>query len=251
MPLMQTCSFATTCWEKDWEYILCTPQYLSLCLIQRHCFPFAERLLVINNVRDLPKVKSVADSLIAQGILTRYVVADEIAAEMLLFYGLCKEDFAVKEEGRKFNLHPDWLYYNALGPLAAIYENKSDYLLYVTGDVWLQKPVRWIERALRAMEKKPQVKVANLLWNNATQEAKKESYRKSWNFFFSRQGFSDQMFLVEGKIFRQPIYGEVRSDLAHFPRGDTFERRIFSYMKNRDWERITFRRGSYTHENII
>jgi hypothetical protein len=89
-----------------------------------------------------------------------------------------------------------------------------------------------------------------LLWNDALKEAKKESYRKSWNFFFSREGFSDQMFLVASKTVRQPIYKELRTDLRHFPRGDTFERRFFSYMKNRDWERITFRRGSYTHENI-
>lgn len=248
---MQTCSFATTCWENDWEHILCKPDYLSLCQIQRHCYPFAERLLIINNVLDLEKVKAKAESLISEGILTRYIVADEIAAEMLLFFGLCRSDFDVKEEGKKFNLHPDWLYYNALGPLAAIYENQSDYLLYVTGDVWLKKPVRWIERAMKIMEKKPQVKVANLLWNGATKEAKKEAYKKSWNFFFSKLGFSDQMFLVARDVARSQMYTELRSDLSHFPRGETFERRFFSYMKNRDWERITFRRGSYTHENIV
>jgi hypothetical protein len=248
---MKSCSFATTCWENDWEHILCTPEYLSLFQIERNCYPFAERILIINNVSDLENVKKRAETLISEGVLTRYVVAQEIAQEMLLFFGLSKEDFALKEEGQKFNLHPDWLYYNALGPLAAIYENKSDYLLYMTGDVWLKQPVCWIEKAIKIMEKKPLVKVANLLWNGAKNEAKKEAYKKSWNFFFSKDGFSDQMFLVAKDVARSQMYGELRGDLAHFPRGETFERRFFSYMKNRDWERITFRRGSYTHENII
>jgi hypothetical protein len=248
---MTTCSFATTCWEKDWKHILCTPDYLSICQIQRHCFPFAERLLVINNVANLGAVKKVAEDLVAQNILTRIVIAEEIASEMLSFFQLSPQDFALTEEGRQYNLPPTWLYYNALGPLTALYACKSDYLLYVTGDVWLKKPVHWIPKAIRVMEKKERVKVANLLWNENTKEAKKESYRRSWNFFFSKEGFSDQMFLVKKEEFCQPIYGELRSDLAHFPRGNTFERRCFSYMKNRGWERITFRRGSYIHENIV
>ncbi|MBU6447214.1 MAG: hypothetical protein KGQ49_07435, partial [Verrucomicrobia bacterium] len=55
--------------------------------------------------------------------------------------------------------------------------------------------------------------------------------------------------LVKTADFQAPIYGEIRADGAHYPRGDVLEKRIFSYMKNRGWARITYRRGSYTHED--
>src|SRR5690606_32625988 len=115
----------------------------------------------------------------------------------------------------------------------------GEYLLYVTGDVSLKKPLNWIRKAIRFMEKRPDVKVANLTWNDNYAEAKRESCRSTWNFYVANEGFSDQMFLVKTADFKQPIYGEIRSDGAHYPRGDVFEKRIFSYMKNRGWERIT------------
>ena len=68
--------------------------------------------------------------------------------------------------------------------------------------------------------------------------------------FVSKNGFSDQQFLVNIKDFKKQIYNEIRTDSYHFPRGDVFERRVFSFMKNNGWERIIFRHGSYIHENI-
>lgn len=232
--MFPTVTFATTCWEKDWRLILLDPEYLRGKQIGHHLFPFAERLLIINNVNDLEAVKKAAQEKVDQGILTRYVVAEDI----LSFFNLSRSDFN------------DWQYYNALGPFNAIYHCQSDYLLYLTGDVYLKKPVSWLEKALRFMEKKGQVKVANLTWNDNYREAKKESYRGTWNFYVADQGFSDQMFLVRKADFRAPIYREIRPDSHHYPRGDVFEKRVFSYMKNREWERITFRHGSYTHENV-
>lgn len=232
--MRRTVTFATSCWERDWRQILLPRDYLAVQQIAHHLFPFDERLLVINNVADLDLVKRVAKEKVEQGILTRYVVAGDV----LPHFGLQRGDFN------------DWQYYNALGPLNAIWEAKSEYLLFVTGDVYLKQPVSWIEKAIRFMEKNPNVKVANLTWNGYCQEAKKESYRSTWNFFIANSGFSDQMFLIRVSDFKGPIYGEIRSDGAHYPRGDVFEKRVFSYMKNRGWERITFRRGSYTHENF-
>lgn len=227
-------TFATCCWERDWRQILLDPDYLAVRQIGNHRFPFVERLLIINNVADLEAVKRAAQAKVDAGVLTRYIVAEDI----LPFFGLKRGDFN------------EWQYYNALAPLNAIYHCQTDYLLYLTGDVYLKQSVEWIPQALRFMEKRPEVKVANLTWNENYPEAKKESYRGTWNFFVADEGFSDQMFLVRRNDFRAPIYSEVRADGAHYPRGDVFEKRVFSYMKNRQWERITFRRGSYTHKNI-
>lgn len=232
--MFPTVTFATACWEKDWRLILLDPDYLAVRQIGHHCFPFAERLLIINNVSDLEAVKQAAAQKVREGVLTRFVVAEDI----LPSFGLHRSQFN------------DWQYYNALAPLSAIYHAKSEYLLYLTGDVYLKKPVDWIPKAIRFLQKRDEIKVANLLWNECTGEAKKESYRRTWNFFVANQGFSDQMFLVRSSDVRAPIYGEIREDAAHYPRGDVFEKRLFSFMKNHGWERITFRRGSYTHENV-
>jgi hypothetical protein len=232
--MFPTVTFATSCWEKDWRLLLLDPDYLAQRQIGHHRFPFAEKLLVINNVIDKEAVQKAAEKKVEEGVLTRYVFAENI----LPFFSLSRSDFN------------EWQYYNALAPLAAIYHGRSDYLLYLTGDVYLKKPIDWIAAAVRFMEKKKSVKVANLLWNDKYEEAKREAYRRTWNFFVAKEGFSDQMFLVRTKEFRAPIYNEMRKDAAHYPRGDVFEARVFSFMKNRGWERITFRRGSYTHENV-
>ena len=227
-------TFATACWERDWRLILLDPDYLSLRQISHHQFPFSEKLLVINNVSDLEAVKRAAQKKIDEGVLTRYVIAKDI----LPIYGLERSIFS------------DWQFYNALAPLTAIHECNTDYLLYQTGDVYLKKPVDWIAKAIRCMKKKPRVKVANLTWNENYSEAKKESCKTSWNFYFANQGFSDQMFLVKTSDFKAPIYGEIREDSHHYPWGDILEKRIYSAMKNRGWMRITFRHGSYIHENV-
>jgi hypothetical protein len=232
--MIPSVTFATSCWEKDWRQILLDPNYLAISQIANHRFPFSEKMLVINNVDDLELVKKAGEKKVDEGVLTRFVVAEDI----LHFFSLKRSDFN------------EWQYYNALAPLMAIHECKSDYLLYSTGDVYLKRRVNWIGKAIRFMEKTPQVKVANLTWNDNYKEAKKESCRGTWNFYVSKRGFSDQMFLVRKKDFYAPIYGQIREDSHHFPRGDVFEKRIFSYMLNKNWERITFRRGSYTHENI-
>lgn len=232
--MVPTVTFATSCWSQDWRLILQDPDYLRIRQIENHLFPFAERLLIINNVSDLDGVKKAAEAKIVEGVITRYIVA----ADILSFFQLQRSDFN------------EWQYYNALGPLSAIYHCQSDYLLYLTGDVYLKRPVDWIGKAIERMEKNSSVKVANLTWNGNYGEAEKESYQRTWNFFVAKEGFSDQMFLVRRSDFCAPIFGEIRQDASHYPRGDVFEKRVFSYMKNRGWERITFRRGSYTHENI-
>lgn len=248
---LPTVAFATSCWEKDWRLILLDPDYLRVRQIGNHAFPFAETLLVINNVKDLPAVKKAAQEKVEAGVLTRWIGAEETADETLRFFDLKRDSFRPGADAALYeNVNSDWIYYNALGPLTALYACKSDYLLYLTGDVRLDERIDWIPKALRYMESHPECKAANLVWNHSSKEAKREAYRTTWNFYVAKQGFSDQMFLVKKDVFRKPVYGEIRPDSAHYPRGDVFEKRVFSYMKNRGWERITFRHGSYIHENL-
>lgn len=246
-----TVSFATIVWEKDWKYVLLDPGYLPTLQIKNNCFDFLEKILIINNVNNLDEVRDAAQHWVQKGVLTKVIVAQEIEKEMTSFFQVQRQDFKIGEDARFYeNVNCDWLYYNALGPLSAIYSAKGDYLLYLTGDVRLDQKVDWIEPSLEMMENHSKLKVANLVWNGKMGEAKRESYRRTRDFFIAKQGFSDQMFLVSQKTFRQPIYGEIREDASHYPRGDVFEKRVFSYLKNRGFERIIYRHGSYTHENF-
>lgn len=245
----KTVTFATSVWEKDWRQVLLNPEYLPKKQIGNHCYPFAEKLLVINNVADYAAVYAAALKWVEKGVLTRIVKAEEW---MLVPFQLKRTDFTMGADAHKYdNVNNDWIYFNALGPLAAIYACKSDYLLYHTGDVRLDQPVDWIQAAIDLMETHNRFRIANLVWNGKYDEAKKESYRKKGRFYLAREGFSDQMFLARRETLFRPIYREIRADSDHFPRGDVFEKRVFSYMKNRGWERIIYNRGSYTHENFL
>lgn len=238
-------SFATSCYEKDWEYIIKDGKYLKIKMIGNHLYPFQERILIINNVSNYSQVALEAKKRVEEGVLTHFYIAKDLEKEVLDFFNLKREAFKAYPSFRD-----DWVFYNALGVLTAIYVSRLDYFLFHTGDVYLDKPVDWIEDALDLMEKREDLKVANLLWNNQYDEAKRESYRTKKSFFISESGFSDQQFLVKREDFRAPIYSEIREDSHHYPRGDVFEKRVFSFMKNHKWKRIIYRHGSYIHESF-
>ena len=243
VPLLVT--FATSCWEKDWNFILKDPFYLKIKQIENHNFEFKEKMLIINNVKDVEEVSHHAKSKVKDNILTNYYIAKDFEEEVLEFFKLKKEDFRASK-GYK----DEWVFYNAIGVLTAIYLCKTPYFLYHTGDSFLEDKIDWIPKAIELMEKKKKYKVANLSWNHKYKEAEKESYKKKGDFFVAKQGFSDQLFLVKTKDFKRPIYSEIRDDSHHFPRGDVFEKRVFSFMKNRRWKRITYRHGSYIHNSF-
>jgi hypothetical protein len=240
-------TFATTVWERDWKYILLDKDYLEKKQIEYQNFPFAQKLLVINNVCNIRDVRAAAEEKVREGVLTEWIEADQIAEKVFSFFQLKRSDF---QPDTQSGVNADWVYYNALGPLTALYLARSPYFLYLTGDVRLDRNINWIEKTLRFMNNNPKYKVANLVWNDRYDEARKESYARNWHFYFAKEGFSDQMFLVRTEEFRQPIYGEIRIDSHHYPRGDVWEKRVYSYMKNRGWERLIYRRGSYYHENF-
>jgi hypothetical protein len=248
---LPTVSFATSVWEKEWKEVLLNPEYLEKKQIQYQNFHFQEKILILNNLDHPSQVKLLAEKFVEKTILTHVYLAKEYEQKILENFNLKKEDFKIGNDAHKYEgVNNDWIYYNALAPLAAIYLSTSDYLVYLTADVWLKEPVSWIDQALAFMQKHEKVKVANLTWNDRYDEAEKESYKKKKKFYLSKKGFSDQMFLVKREDFIQPIYSEVREDLTQFPRGDVFEKRVFSFMKNHGWERITYSGGSYTHQSF-
>lgn len=249
--VQKSVTFATTCWEKDWKKILLDSSYLSEKQIANHCYPFEKKIVVINNVMDPKSVKKAADKLVDAEVIDEWIYAEDHQDKVLSFFQLDRKTFTAGPDAHLYeNVNNDWVYYNARGILTALYFSNSEYFLYMTGDSFVDQPTHWIGKSIATLEKDPSFKVANLLWNEAYLEAKKESYRQKSGFFVSRKGFSDQCFLVRVEDFKKPIYHEVLADATQYPRGDVLEKRIFSYMKNRDWKRLTYKHGSYMHRNI-
>jgi hypothetical protein len=142
-------------------------------------------------------------------------------------------------------------YYYSNHELVGIYLCDTDYLLYFTGDTWLDKKIDWIEPALTEMEKNENYKVANPVWNRKYDEAKKEATSEIEDFYVGF-GFSDQCFLVRTKDFKAQIYNEANPLSERYPKygGETFEKRVDSWMRNHNYLRLTFKHGYYLHEDF-
>ena len=65
---MRHVTFVTNCWEKDWDILLKT-DFLKNKIV-RNRYDFAEKMLVINNVNDRPKVEKEAQKAVDKGVIT-------------------------------------------------------------------------------------------------------------------------------------------------------------------------------------
>jgi len=231
-------SFETKVWEKDYEIILKSGRIQNM--IARCHYPFEQKKLFINNVSDLAKVQRLADKLISKSVIDQYVVVDHFAKEALDFFELSKESL-----GRG--------YYYSIAELVSIYLCTTKYLLHFSGD---SIPMRnsnsqWLYILLKKLDSNPIISVANLLWNQKTQEAIQESIEHDSQFCIG-YGFSDQMYLIRTDEFRRPIFNEHNEKSNHYPSygGELFEKRVHSYMLNHERLRATFLESSYKHRNF-
>jgi hypothetical protein len=231
-------SFETKVWEKDYEIILKSGRIQNM--IARCHYPFEQKKLFINNVNDLAKVQRLADKLISKSVIDQYVVVDDFAKEALDFFELSKESL-----GRG--------YYYSIAELVSIYLCTTKYLLHFSGD---SIPMRnsnsqWLYILIKKLESNPKISVANLLWNQKTQEAIQESIEHDSQFCIG-YGFSDQMYLIRTDEFRGPIFNEHNEKSNHYPSygGELFEKRIHSYMLNHERLRATYLESSYKHRNF-
>ena len=228
-------TFETKCWERDWNHIL-DPKRLEL-LMERNPYPFARRVLMINNVKQPAKVRRAAERAIAAGAFTEYVAVEDHAAETLDFFALSREGLG---KG----------YYYSISELVSVFLCRSEFLLHFAGDCIPLDASDWITPALGLMDDDPRVKVCNLTWNEQYDQAKSESHAEAGPFYIG-YGFSDQCYLVRTADFRGRIYGESHPDSARYPEygGELFEKRVDSWMRNHGHLRATYRHASYLHRN--
>ena len=231
-------TFETKCWEGDWDFIL-SGNYLDE-MIKRCNYKFAERILFINNVKDLLRVKRVADKKIAQNVIDAYYVVDDYAKQTLDFFQIEKDSF---KQG----------YYYSIAELTSIYLCKTDFLLHFSSDTYLPKnKSNWIEKSLEIFSKREDVVVANPTWNFSFDGVKAESFDEIGDFYINSQ-FSDQCYLIKTALFKTPMYNETNPiSETRFPKygGELFEKRVEAYMHNHNLYRITSKEISYIHRNF-
>lgn len=233
-----TITFETKVWENDWEIMLKTDRIGKM--VERCHYTFEEKILYINNVLDLEAVKRAADRLISDQIISKYVVVSEHAAAALEFFSLSKEKLG---KG----------YYYSIAELVSIYLTKTQYLLHFSGDSIIAPRTRkdWLNIGINTLETNPQVKVFNLIWNKKYEEARKESIYEDQNNFYGN-GFSDQMYLIKATDFKDCIYEYHHPDAERYPAygGDLFEKRVYSWLRHKNYLRATYKHGSYLHQNF-
>jgi hypothetical protein len=233
---MQAVTFATSCWERDWDILLRTKFLKNK--IERNDYDFSKKVLIINNVNDRIKVDEYAKEAVKKGVITDYFFVEDYIDKALEHFQITKEALG---KGYCYSNHE----------LVSIYLCQTDYLLFYTGDTWLDKKITWVDSAVAEFERNPEYKVANPVWNYKYDEAKKEASRELENFFVGF-GFSDQCFFVRTADFRAPIYNELHPASERYPKygGETFEKRVDSWMRNHNYLRLTFKHGSYLHEDF-
>jgi hypothetical protein len=230
-------TFETKVWENDWELVLNTPRLGEM--VERCRYAFSRRVLFINNVSRVAPVEAAARKWIRRGVLDEVVIVEEHADEALEFLGLSREKL-----GRG-------LYYS-VAELVSIHLARTNYLLHFSGDSMPADSARsdWMEKGLAVLQSKPGVKVFNLVWNHAYQEASREAEDEDQDCYYG-YGFSDQMYLIRVADFRSRIYEHRCTESARYPEygGELFEKRVDGWMRTGGFRRATYKHASYVHRN--
>jgi hypothetical protein len=230
-------TFETKVYENDWEYIL-KGNYLDK-VIARCNYKFKKKVLFINNVKDIKKVKKYADKKVIQGVIDMYFVVEDYENEALNYFNIDKESF---KEG----------YYYSISELVSIYLCETEFLLHFSSDSFLEvSMVNWIDDAIKIFKENNDIIVANPTWNFAYKQVEKESISEIDDFYIS-YGFSDQCYLIKSEVFKKQIYNEDNIASTRYPKygGELFEKRVDSFMRNHNKLRITSRKVSYMHINF-
>jgi len=230
-------TFETKVYENDWKYIL-LGDYLNK-MINNCGFQFEERVLFINNVKNINEVVKYAQRKIDDGIIDCFYIVEEYADKALEFFAIKKESF---ERG----------YYYSIAELVSIYLCKTEYLLHFSSDSFIrEKETNWIKNAIEIFKERKDIIVANPTWNYNYKDANEESLFELGNFYVG-YGFSDQCYLLKTKEFKNKIYNEKNTISERYPNygGELFEKRVDSFMRNHGFYRITCKEMSYIHLNF-
>ena len=231
-------TFETKVWENDWKLIMNTTRLqetINLC----H-YNFDDKVLYINNVNNRLLVENTANKMIENGIIDNYINVDEFSESALDYFNLSKN---ILGKG----------YYYSIAELVSIYLTETTYLLHFSSDTMpaLEVQKNWLSSGIEVLNANKDVKVFNLAWNHDYKAAKEESEYEDSTCYYG-YGFSDQMYLIRTADFKKRIYEYYDKASERYPRhgGESFEKKVDSWMRQHNFLRATFKHSSYIHNNF-
>lgn len=228
-------TFETKCWEGDWRYLLKRGGLERL--IASEPFPFAHRVLYINNVERPAQVLTDANRLVNHGIIDEVVLASDYADAALRRFGLSRDGL-----GRG--------YVYSICELVGVHLARTPYLVHFAGDCLMADRGSWIEQGIALLTERPEVAVVNPVWNRRYGEVQDGATATDEHWWYG-DGFSDQCYLVRPADFDQPIYGFTHPDSDRYPEygGELFEKRVDSWMRHTGRIRAFHQTSSYSHDS--
>lgn len=225
-------TFETGCYEKDYRYIL-TDDHIRNITNGWH-YPFSKVVIIINNVKDIDDAKRRADKLKS---IDEYYVVSECEDKALEFFNVKKSDFV---DGWK---------YSAV-PLVGVYVCDTKWLLFCTNDVSpIANDSTWMSMAMRIMDEKHRIFVANPIWDWKHDEAINEAEVQTADWYVG-YGFSDQCFLIKASEKEKIDLSLQHHTGIKYPKyaSEHFEKKINAYMRNNGLLRITYKHTAYHHD---
>lgn len=224
------------CWEGSYRDLL-VPGVLGEQFAM-HRYPFARRVLTINNIDDRQAVLSLADAAVGRGECDEYILVAEALPIALERCGLRLDDISPVLHFVDFHL-------------VTVATTRADFVLHNAGDVQLTRPFDWVSDAVARIEKDERFLIANPGYASHPGLVAKEALDFDAPYWVGF-GFSDQCFLGATRRLAAPIYSEWNFMSNRYPMthiGRIFEARVDAYMRNHRLLRLTDSRIDYVHNS--
>lgn len=234
-PAVAQVTFETKCWEGDWRYLLKRGGLERI--IASEPFPFARRVLYVNNVDSPSQVLNAANRLVNGGIIDEAVLACDHADAVLEHLGLTRDGLGTG-------------YVYSICELVGVHLARTPFLAHFAGDCLMNDRGPWIEQGTAILAQRPEVVVVNPVWNRRYAEVENGATATDQHWWYG-EGFSDQCYLVRPADFDRPIYGFTHPDSQRYPAygGELFEKRVDSWMRHTGRIRAFHQRSSYSHDS--
>lgn len=238
---MNLVTFQTGCYEADWKIIL-SGNYLEK-KIQSCSYPFYKKNLFINNVSDRHTVTEAAERLKKNKIIDNYYFSEDYYDEALAAFSLKRSDLGSIKQS-----------YFSLYEFVGLYLCETPYLLSLKDDAYINKQSKknrdWINILINGLNSNEKYVTANPRWSNKRVAGKEAKGLMSENkLFYLSHAFSDQCFLCKVAVFKGDIFRFEHSDSNRFPlyAGNSFERRINSFLNTSESYRLTAKNIKFIH----
>jgi len=211
---MPSIAFQTSCYEKSYKHLLkngVLNHYLSLF----QDIDFEEKTVIVNNVSDHNNIKS----LFKNFNNIDFIFSEKNPETVLSFFNLSLLDFQIG------------LYYS-IQHFTGIYYTQCDYLFHVSEDCGIDNlDSNFIKESVEMLESNEKYIIAMPRWcedDNAIEKTEPESDK-----FFIQYGFTDQIYIIKTKKFKEDIYHYSHPMSERYPKygGECFEKRIDSFMR--------------------